>query len=187
MSSPIGHSLVGLAVYGFQGRPLARPDYEQMFVFIVIANLPDVDFLPGLIAGTPNLYHHGASHSLGAALIVASGLAGLAYIAKKSYPLRNFVLFWGLYMSHVLVDFLCHDGRPPAGVPLLWPFTNAYFTLPILPPIRHAALDHATIGQVLRDIVSTHNLYAVFLEILLALVLTVVFIGFKRLVLKARA
>jgi len=65
--------------------------------------------------------HREVTHSLGAALV--AGFVALCW----SRSLR-----WGLaaaaaWASHVLLDWLGTDTRPPAGVMALWPLSHQYF------------------------------------------------------------
>ena len=197
MSSPIGHTLAGYIIHVIRAdrignrrsfskdrfNVLKPAGYLYLLVFITIANAPDLDFLPGLILGYPNLYHHGISHSLGAALLFSGGCA----LLHKSEKFRLFSVSFGtamiLYCSHLLLDILSQDARPPLGIPLLWPLTDTAFYLPLLPPVTHSLLDHATIGQFLADAISLHNLGVILKECMLAGGLLAGFILLKRVVL----
>ena len=46
-------------------------DLPVVLLFVLFANAPDLDFVPGILLGDPGAYHHGISHSLGFALMVA--------------------------------------------------------------------------------------------------------------------
>ena len=167
MSSPIGHSLAGYLMYCCRVKSMsARQDKALFFSALLAANMPDLDFLPGFLLGHPNLYHHGVSHSLGAALVF-SLLMTLAVQLLKSYSMmKNFLFFWAIFCSHLLLDYLSFDARPPAGIPLFWPLSSKYliFPHPFLPPIHHSHLDNATVAQLVTDFFSLHNLYVVILE-----------------------
>ena len=149
MSSPIGHSLAAYLIYCGRVKGMsARLDTYLFSAALLAANLPDLDFLPGFLVGRPNLYHHGASHSLCAALVF-SLLMALAVQLLKSYSLvKNFLFFLVILCSHLLLDYVSFDGRPPEGIPLFWPLSSQYviFPHPFLPPIRHSHLDNATVA-----------------------------------------
>ena len=83
MPLPIGHALAGIAMR--QARPglFFANRWADAFFFIFLANLPDADFLPGILLGCPNLYHHGIFHSLGAALAVALVGGGIFFCGKN--------------------------------------------------------------------------------------------------------
>lgn len=167
MSSPVGHSLAGYLCYCFGVKSMSvTKDPLLCVATLVMANFPDLDFLPGFFVGQPNLYHHGISHSIGFALMIAfAGALALWKLGK--YPFRkSFFLFFLVYCSHLFLDILAADSRPPAGIPLFWPFSSTYFIspVPILPSVHHSHLTNATITQMVTDVFSQHNLYVIFLE-----------------------
>jgi len=70
MPSPIGHSLLAFTVAGYD----ARKGSSRLWWWLLIltaAVAPDFDFLPGILIGDPNRFHHGPSHSITAALLFA--------------------------------------------------------------------------------------------------------------------
>jgi len=167
MSSPIGHSLAGYLIYCTREKSVsAKHDGLLFSTAILAANMPDFDFLPGFVLGQPNLYHHGISHSIGFALI-ASLLMTWVVGRIRTYSFgKNFLLFFLAYCSHLFLDYFSIDTRPPMGIPVFWPLSSRYFIFfdPFLPPISHSRLLHATTTQIVRDALSLHNLYAIFLE-----------------------
>jgi len=169
MSSPVGHALAG-GILVCAGRSCRRiPPLSVLLVGMVIANAPDLDFIPGFILGQPNLYHHGISHSLGAAVFLA---LLWTFFVNRLLHWRVYIggfQFFCLYSSHLLLDLLSRDGRPPYGIPLFWPLSGKYCMIPLLPAVSHSQYDHATISMVLHDIFSPHNMYVIGLEILLVL------------------
>jgi inner membrane protein len=90
---------------------------------VLAANLPDLDFLPGIVIGQPGAFHHGPSHSIAFAVLFGT-LVG-AFAQKRR--LYAFVISALLYLSHVFLDFLVDDPSFPHGVPLFWPFSDAFF------------------------------------------------------------
>lgn len=200
MSSPIGHSLAGYLV-----QVMARGKHQEqlsgstllkslkpmhfggLMVFVIIANAPDLDFLPGLLINEPNRFHHGISHSIGAAIM----LTGMIVLFQKSAVFKRLNLSGGsvmmLYGSHLLLDVLCLDARPPQGIPLFWPLSDTYWYFPILPPVKHALQDDATIIQFLADAFSVHNLGVMLMECLMAGILLCAFLIFKRVIIAGMA
>lgn len=127
MATPIGHALAGIAAGSLAtGRHDLIGPRADLVLFAAVAVAADLDFIPGLISGDMTYWHHGFSHSLGAALLC--GLI-MAYIGHKRggqawwWAWAGFMV-WG---SHVLVDYLTLDTLPPHGVPLLWPLSGEYF------------------------------------------------------------
>lgn len=136
MATPLGHSLAGFVVYKFFYPEDKKINWLRAISLILIANLPDLDFLPGFLAGSLNRNHHGIIHSLGFSLLAA---AALGFVFQK-WLKRNFLKSWGIIfltlVFHLLIDFFTLDLSRPAGGKFLWPLSNNFFIskLPILPP-----------------------------------------------------
>jgi len=182
MSSPFGHSFAGYVISFYKSKTLKPQSLRIIFFYVFIANMPDLDFLPGLLIGKPNLYHHGISHSFGAAILVSFALA--FFIHRKNHKRigSDFILFLSLYCSHLFLDYLCFDRRPPLGIPLFWPLSTKYFIFPLLPGIRHSALDHATIREFLAGVFSMHNVYVISLEFIVMIPFIVLLLFLHRYV-----
>jgi len=161
MPSPIGHSILAFIVTGLRPGPYGRKRWWPALV-IFAGCAADLDFLPGILMGDPNRFHHGPSHSITAALVFAITVAAFA----RALPLRWVVLTFFIYLSHLLGDWLAADTGAPFGIPLLWPFSSAYFISPV--PI-FSNFDHGGAGVGLADFIgqlfSLHNLLAIGLEI----------------------
>ena len=75
MPLPIAHSAAGLAGYlAFRKRTPTISAKQELFLLgscLFLANLPDLDFIPGFLCGDPGRFHHGLSHSLAVGLIGA--------------------------------------------------------------------------------------------------------------------
>jgi inner membrane protein len=165
MPSPIGHALTGFAIQ--QARPsifMAKP-WQECVLFLLLGNLPDLDFLPGLLSGFPNLYHHGIFHSLGAALIVSIAGGALVHWLWKR-PCRDAAaILLLLYVTHLLLDYFAGDTKPPYGMPLFWPFSGDYFIAPrqlFLNIVRSQRSE-----DFFSSMVNRHNLDAVLREVML--------------------
>src|SRR3990172_11659995 len=100
MATPLGHGLAGAIIcLGFRRVGWRTP---SMAAAVIVANLPDADFLPGIMVGWPSRYHHGASHSIVAAMICALAI-GIWWAARKldPTPARAGLLLGTCYLSHV--------------------------------------------------------------------------------------
>ena len=120
MPSPVGHALGGIAV-GWGIAP--RRDWRAAAVLAVVAAAPDLDLLVG--------DHRGFSHSVGAACIAGA----IAWVITRRPR-------WGVavalaWASHVLLDWMSHDTRPPIGVMAFWPLTRDYYksSLDVFPAV----------------------------------------------------
>jgi membrane-bound metal-dependent hydrolase YbcI (DUF457 family) len=171
MPSPVAHTLFGLTCVHLlrAGLPGAGPGAVIPTGLALLASLaPDLDFIPGIILGEPSRFHQTLSHSLGGSLALALGL-GVA--ARIGFPdgrgWRRGVLLLLFILGHLFLDFFTQDGRPPAGFPLLWPFSDRLLTSPV-PVFPYLIRDPALPGF------WSHNLAALLLETLLLFPLWVV-------------
>lgn len=82
-------------------------------ILAAVAITPDLDLLVHS--------HRGESHSVGVAVV--AGLLALAITRRPRWAMAV-SLAWA---SHVVLDWLSNDTRPPLGVMALWPFTRDYY------------------------------------------------------------
>jgi inner membrane protein len=131
-----------------------------MLLYLIAANAADLDFLPGLFVGNLSKFHHGPSHSIGFAILF--GLVASLIFTKRLYA---FAVGSGLYLSHILLDYLIQDPSPPYGVQLLWPFSHAYLMAPLV-LFRPFNYRNSTTGAVAASIFTQHNLLTITVEVL---------------------
>jgi inner membrane protein len=128
MALPIAHAAAGYLVHRatLDGRT-STGAWQRAAVFMFVANLPDFDFLVGFVLGFPGMVHRGASHTVLAAVCfgIAAGAVARWRWHERFAPAA--LAFGVAYASHLLVDYLTIDSRPPAGGQFLWPFSDAYF------------------------------------------------------------
>jgi len=177
--SPVGHSIAGLIAY--QVAPeidgLARRQVIALYLFA--ANAPDLDFLPGLLVGDPNRFHHGVSHSGGLALLFAIAVSLILRRRQREWRWKPFLVLFGLYLSHLILDYLAEDHSVPYGVPLFWPVSRAYYMSPV-PLFSDIDRTNAT-AAFFPSLFSAHNLRSVSLECLVLVpVLLLAFALMKR-------
>jgi inner membrane protein len=179
MATPLGHSLAGYAVASRSGTFDGRSSYFLIILCVFMANAPDLDFLPGIVAGHPALFHQGITHSVLFGCIVSLGAAVVC--AYGGWPfLRIFYLCLFSYLSHLVMDFFGPDGRPPYGIPLLWPMSDTYFIspVPLFLGMHHAGSAQASVQDWIRGVLDFRNLGAVALEVVL--IAPFVFLGMRR-------
>ena len=130
MASPLGHSLVGFAAAWALSRRREQVTIRSGAAIVFFANLPDVDYLPGLATGSLNAFHQGFTHSVAFAILALPLGAVLApWLGRSRWD--GALLACLLCLSHLLVDFLTADLRPPIGMPLLWPMSRETFNSPV--------------------------------------------------------
>jgi inner membrane protein len=168
MATPIGHYLLGLSLAGMVATDKQRRREAPWWAALAWA--PDLDLIPGLIVGELGRFHHGASHSLLAVLVmavVATGAVGL----RGQMSLQVLLLAFVLCASHLVLDYFTTDNGPPSGMPFLWPWSDRMFQSPwpLLPDVQHTS----------RPLISVHNTLLVAREI-------VIFAPLAALVLRTR-
>jgi inner membrane protein len=165
MPSPVGHSLTGYLIYRVAAKN-ADDRWWTFALYLVAANAPDLDFIPGLLMGNPGRYHHGPSHSLGFAILFGLALSLTLALFKLGAGMRNFMIFFSLYLSHVILDYLSTDTSFPHGVALLWPLSNEYYIAPFafLPDIHRPVSSGM---KFITGVLSLHNLWAATVEALM--------------------
>ena len=167
MPSPVGHSLAGLIIYSATNRSIASRGSQLRALFMLVANAPDLDFLPGLVVGDLSRYHHGPSHSIGFAVLM--GVMASVVISRRLYA---FVMGFSLYLSHVVLDYLIQDPSPPNGVQIVWPLSHEYYMAPFafFPKFDYRP---GFTESVLLAFFSLNNLMTVMTELLLLLPLLI--------------
>lgn len=145
MATPVGHGLAGLTV-GVAGGESGRV-WRYALLGLVAGLAPDLDFVPGLLAGDPARFHHGPTHSLAAALF--AGVVVLV-LGPPAGRWRAGLVAAGGYLSHLVLDLVTADPSPPRGVPLLWPILDG----PVQSPVT-------LLPRVLHSVVSPFNLHNV--------------------------
>jgi inner membrane protein len=170
MATPLGHSLAGYAIYGLAKHGQERSRLSRLLLCLFMANAPDLDFLPGIVMGSPALYHQGITHSLGCAFLLSLVIASVSHLRNQAFG-TVFSLSCIAYVSHLVIDFLSTDRRPPYGLPLLWPISGSYFIspMPIFLGVHHATFTRASTMEWLKGILHPYNLGAIGLEVVLLL------------------
>ena len=154
MATPLGHFLVGLALA--EGLARDRQEFRHAPWLAAVACAPDLDVVPGLLAGDLSRFHHGVTHSLAAAMLFAgTAIAVLRWLGHRA-SWRWFFLIAALYASHSALDAVTLDNSDPRGMPILWPWSSTVYQSPwiLLPNVQHSSL----------PVVSVHNAVLVLQE-----------------------
>ncbi|MDZ7291263.1 MAG: metal-dependent hydrolase [candidate division KSB1 bacterium] len=137
MPLPVAHSLMGYALSEATSVRLVKKKWWNVCAFVALANLPDIDYLPGFLMGQPNRFHHMLAHSFGFAAL-AGLLAGLIFwqLRRKAGPQESgyeyrlwpyFLIVSIAVLSHCLLDLFTVDTSAPQGMMLLWPLDRSYY------------------------------------------------------------
>ena len=164
MPTPVAHTLAGYIVSQFTPKT-KHISLSSLVLVLFMANAPDLDFLPGLLVGKPSMYHSGITHSLGFALLFSLVGATLYSLRSRQF-LPVFVMCFFAYLSHLFLDFMNPDGRPPYGVPFFWPLSNQYFIspVPLFLGVHHSG---STSNQdFIKSVLSLQNLLGIAYEII---------------------
>jgi|GEM_PF-256571 len=164
MPFPLAHSIVGLCyVTKRREQQFKTRDFLVAGLAVIIsANAADLDFLPGILLGHPDLFHHGISHSIVAACI--AGLAVYWLASRISVALRGrSLLIWCMIaaLSHPFLDFI----SSPYGTPILWPFSSEEYTVRLpFAPFRDV-LREGDPGSFLGLIINANNGWQLLVEV----------------------
>lgn len=153
--SPIVHS--GIALLGWQkSMGQENKHLKTLLIFLLISNLPDIDFLFFLVIGKKAFaMHQYYTHNV-------------FFVAV--FPLLFFPILkqkWeriGLYLtaySHLLLDLSTIDGGAPLGFRLFYPISEKLFYFGIFPNLHKNNLE---------EVFSFHNLWVSALETVVCLV-----------------
>ena len=126
MPFPVLHSFVGISIYHFSKKKGEAPDWGAALFAVLLANLADFDFIPGLLAGDADLFHRLASHSIFAAVICGLLVACFARAFRRGSFSQTFYVATVLYGSHLFLDYF----SGPKELPLLWPLSDQLFGAP---------------------------------------------------------
>lgn len=131
MPTPVAHSIAGACAAALFARRLpAALALPSVAAALFAANLPDTDFLAAL-GGREALerFHQGPFHSIA---FVAIATAPLALLLRRRLGFaRAWLLLAVAGLTHLLLDLMVVDRRPPVGLPLLWPLSGERFHAPV--------------------------------------------------------
>jgi len=123
--SPVGHSSV--ALLGWQ-KSTPNKNLKTLLLFLLISNLPDIDFLFSLFIGKKTAaIHQYYTHNIFFVCITA--LLFFPFLKQKKERIGFFLVAF----SHLLLDLLVIDMVPPIGFRIFYPLSNQVFNFGIFP------------------------------------------------------
>lgn len=146
MSLPVLHSFAGYCAHRLGASSGNRDSSSLAFLLycVLLANLPDFDFLPGILIGDASFFHRTFSHSFIACLAVALTGGFLWRLFARESFLRAAVVSFLAYSSHLMLDLLSVG---PKGIQLFWPFSTTLYFGPFVDftiPLHEHALEQAS-------------------------------------------
>lgn len=147
--SPIVHS--GIALLGWQkSTALENKHVKTLLVFLLVSNLPDIDFLFFLVIGKKAFaIHQYYTHNV--FFTAAFTLLFFPLLKQKRERI-------GLYLvafSHLLLDLITIDGAAPFGFRLFYPLSEKLYYFGIFPNLHKKTLE---------EVFSFHNLWVLAFE-----------------------
>ncbi len=123
MPLPLGHAVIGLTTQHLFFRENAVfKQLKMCLLVIILANLPDIDVLIGLVFwGNGNAIHRGPTHSLAFALLMAC-LFSITWRFFSFMPKISFLNGFLVILSHVLADHFLTQ----YPVSFFWPFETIF-------------------------------------------------------------
>ncbi len=136
--------------------------WRWLLLCMVFAALADIDFLPAFFGNLKlaNRFHRQVTHSLLFAVLILGAAFGVLRMIRNPRPARNSIVLFCCALSHLILDLLGADLRPPVGVPLLWPLLRRSFK----PPVE---IFTNLYKETYAEIFSSHNLGVIAHEVLL--------------------
>jgi hypothetical protein len=119
MPLPLGHLAIGITTYDLTNKNVSVfRNWRLAIVVVVLANLPDIDVLFGLLwNGNGNVFHRGPTHSILFAVLLGAISANL----WKVYPFLPRLTFFRSFLlifSHLIADLFLTS----SPISLFWPF-----------------------------------------------------------------
>jgi membrane-bound metal-dependent hydrolase YbcI (DUF457 family) len=132
--SPIAHSGIGLL--GWQ-LTASRKNFKTLFLFLFVANLPDIDFLLYLLFRTRRWHiHQYFTHNI-FFVMIAAALLSLFLKAGKD---RVGLILVGVF--HLVQDIFVLDRGWPKGIRLFYPLSSKFFNVGFFPNLQRGSLWH---------------------------------------------
>ena len=117
MPLPVIHSYVGYKIYKASLSDEQKKNWRIAAFVMLIANLPDLDMIPGMIFGNPEAFHRSITHSLFGAFICSMLVSSCVFLVSRFKPKaeglgshvsgrvsRVFLLTFFAYGSHLILD-----------------------------------------------------------------------------------
>ncbi|MBN1919267.1 MAG: metal-dependent hydrolase [Verrucomicrobia bacterium] len=166
MPSPVGHGLMGVAIYSATV-PRRRLFWSWGFLALCVGAslVQDLDFIIPAMFGRIDVTlwaHRSLTHTVFFAFGMALLWFGVARVIRprsKAASLAVATVVLLCLLAHIGLDILNEDTRPPYGVEVFWPVWNRafYLNIGLLPSVHKYTY---------ADLVSWHNVTVALTELL---------------------
>jgi hypothetical protein len=148
--TPIAHSAIGLL--GWQ-KSASEKNVKTLFCFILLSNIPDIDFLLLIFYGKGQMKLHQAyTHNI---FFIAFVTLLFFFVFKNS---KERLVIFLVSLSHLILDVIIIDRVSPVGLRIFFPASNKLFNFGFFPNFMRGNF---------RELFSWHNLATISLEIAL--------------------
>ncbi len=175
MPLPVLHSYAGYSLYKLDSKNRVN-SFTLILFSMFAANAADLDFIPGILIGKAGYFHHGASHSFGAAIIFGL-ISAIIFKAWKKFRFGDTFRFSSLtYASHVILDAATHPGEK---MPIFWPLfckPVSYAKETLIPVFQNTPQTAKTgFAEFLRILSGPTTYHRVMGEIIFVIAMTMIF------------
>lgn len=170
MPLPLAHSAAGLSAYlAFRPKFMHKTQKEGLYLLgicLACANMPDIDFVPGILIGEPSKFHPSPSHSIVVCLITA--LVVYFFAGKKLQEIPGKFLLGSIFvslLSHPVLDYFTPVTKKFSGYLFLWPFEFKPY-ISSFPLFRIVNRLDESVYTFFSSLINVNNMWAIVVELL---------------------
>jgi membrane-bound metal-dependent hydrolase YbcI (DUF457 family) len=177
MASPLGHSMMGVAIYVATVNPFERfKRWGWLFLLVLFSVAADLDYLPAAFGrlDLADMFHRKFTHTLLFAVLAVAIYVVVAVIRKGVIVWKAALILFMAMLIHLGIDIISLDENEPRGIAPIEPFSGIYLysSIAIFPTVLKGSY---------ADIFSLHNVKVALYEIFFFGVLIVLVLGFSAL------
>jgi membrane-bound metal-dependent hydrolase YbcI (DUF457 family) len=135
MASPLGHSMMGVAIFFATVKPIEWfKRWGWFFLLMLFSAAADLDYLPAVFNrfDLAERFHRKFTHTL-----LFAGLATVLYIIVTALIYRKIMwkaasVLLAALIIHLVIDIVSLDEREPYGIAIFEPFNSQYLYSPVV-------------------------------------------------------
>lgn len=175
MASPLGHSMMGVAIFMATVKPaewMKRWGWLLLLVFFSAA--ADLDYIPALFGrfDLAEQFHRRFTHTLLFSISSVTIYLLIAAAIERKFLWKDGLILMIAMVIHLVIDIAAQDEKEPRGIAPFEPFSKVRFYSPyvIFPNINKGSF---------KAILSMHNVRVAIFEILFFGILIIIGAGFS--------